>query len=419
MPCPRGSAGITRAEPSRAEQSRARSSDDVVARPAQAKRTPVQTTPLRANAQGCGSWGVPPVWPGRSHTTACREVGLRNWRARREAIPISRRVVVSFGRSYGRGAPRLSITRPGKLRGLSERARETKCLLCPLLEACRPARTCLSCYERTRVSGASPTRRASRSRPCGGPSAVAPARNSASHMSAAVTRQRQPRDGCSHMSAAVTRRLQSRDGRAHVSAGERKERSPRRTAGRREGNQPVVCPPGWLCSRDFPGPVVERRGRFPPVCPAGGNHDVPGDRYRLALGTPVSWADLPTRRGMAAPRPYGRKPTTNHPHALCAQGLLRACPLALLYSQGLLFACPPALLYAQGLCARAHLRLLCAEAWAFARHALARFFFFFFFFGWRGPSGCLLRLSWRGHVRHRLCTGTGRLGRRFRLCCAG
>nr|CTQ97665.1 hypothetical protein [Kibdelosporangium sp. MJ126-NF4] len=30
------------------------------------------------NAQGCGSWGVPPVWPGRSHTTACREVGLRN-----------------------------------------------------------------------------------------------------------------------------------------------------------------------------------------------------------------------------------------------------------------------------------------------------------------------------------------------------
>nr|CEL20787.1 hypothetical protein [Kibdelosporangium sp. MJ126-NF4]CTQ98408.1 hypothetical protein [Kibdelosporangium sp. MJ126-NF4] len=33
---------------------------------------------LRANAQGCGSWGVPPVWPGRSHTTACREVGLRN-----------------------------------------------------------------------------------------------------------------------------------------------------------------------------------------------------------------------------------------------------------------------------------------------------------------------------------------------------
>nr|CEL23118.1 hypothetical protein [Kibdelosporangium sp. MJ126-NF4]CTQ90255.1 hypothetical protein [Kibdelosporangium sp. MJ126-NF4] len=32
---------------------------------------------VRANAQGCGSWGVPPVWPGRSHTMACREVGLR------------------------------------------------------------------------------------------------------------------------------------------------------------------------------------------------------------------------------------------------------------------------------------------------------------------------------------------------------
>nr|CEL23168.1 hypothetical protein [Kibdelosporangium sp. MJ126-NF4]CTQ90306.1 hypothetical protein [Kibdelosporangium sp. MJ126-NF4] len=55
-----------------------------------------------------------------------------------QALPTSRHAVVSFGRSYGRGAPRPHSTQ--EITWAEPTGWGTKRLLCPLLEACPPAR---------------------------------------------------------------------------------------------------------------------------------------------------------------------------------------------------------------------------------------------------------------------------------------
>nr|CTQ88487.1 hypothetical protein [Kibdelosporangium sp. MJ126-NF4] len=55
-----------------------------------------------------------------------------------------------------------------------------------------------------------------------------------------------------------------------------------RQAAERETNTWSVHPVG--CAHVISCAWKKRRGRFPPVCPAGGNHGVPGGRYRLRCG---------------------------------------------------------------------------------------------------------------------------------------
>nr|CEL19872.1 FIG01135415: hypothetical protein [Kibdelosporangium sp. MJ126-NF4] len=298
-----------------------------------------------APAQGCGSWGVPPVWPGRSHTTACREVGLRN--STRSAggtdLPARRGFLWQDIRE-GRPAP---PTRPGKSRGLSQPARETKRSLCPLSEACPPARhLCLfSSPHPIRQSPAQPG-----GRPCSSLPAITPGQRTTDELwttrfaddpfASGTSLCCPPCRACSRRSSSLVAR----------------RACPRRTAGRREGNQPVVCPPGWLCSRDF-------------LCLEKEAWSVPSrmscrrkPRRAGRSVSPALWVGLrrPTSRhavvwlrpghtGGNQPRStrlrYARKAT-------CPRALLRARPLARLpsYAQGLL---PPMRL-------RAHL-CVCAQ----------------------------------------------------------
>nr|CEL17703.1 hypothetical protein [Kibdelosporangium sp. MJ126-NF4] len=76
-------------------------------------------------------------------TTGCQEVGLREPTHSAGDTDLLT-ACGSLGQAIREGRP-APPTRPRKSRGLSQPGRETKCLLCPLLEACPPARhLCLS-----------------------------------------------------------------------------------------------------------------------------------------------------------------------------------------------------------------------------------------------------------------------------------